>query len=94
MTVVSWSYDVINSEFNFLAAGDTLTLTYNVPSTTVMAALVSEPFNVTITGTDIAPTILGETDPPTQAIIAVTIPVCRPCWISVCTFLRPSYGDV
>jgi len=58
--VVTWSYDVSNSEFNFLGAGDTLTLVYTATVDDGHGGLVTEPFNVTITGTDIAPTILGE----------------------------------
>jgi VCBS repeat-containing protein len=69
--VVTWSYDISNSEFNFLGAGDTLTLAYTATVDDGHGGLVTEPFNVTITGTDIAPTILSETDPPTQAISVV-----------------------
>jgi VCBS repeat-containing protein len=69
--VVSWSYDVVNSDFNFLGAGDTLTLTYTATVDDGHGGLAREPLSVTITGTNIAPTILAETDPPTQAVIAV-----------------------
>jgi VCBS repeat-containing protein len=68
---VAWSYDVVNSEFNFLGAGDTLTLTYTATVNDGHGGLTTEPFNITITGTNIAPTILGESNPPTQAIIAI-----------------------
>jgi VCBS repeat-containing protein len=69
--VVDWSYDVVNSEFNFLGAGDTLTLTYTATVDDGHGGVITEPFNVTIIGTNIPPTIQGETDPPTQAVIAI-----------------------
>jgi VCBS repeat-containing protein len=68
---VAWSYDVVNSKFNFLRANDTLTLTYSATVDDGHGGLVTQPFTVTITGTNDAPTIQGETDPSTQAIVAV-----------------------
>jgi VCBS repeat-containing protein len=68
---VAWSYDVINSAFNFLGTGDTLTLTYAASVDDGHGGSVTEPFSVTITGTNDPPTIQAETNPPMQAVVAV-----------------------
>ena len=54
---VGWSYDVADSKLDFLAAGETLTLTYTATVSEGPSALVTEPITVTITGTNDAPTI-------------------------------------
>ena len=68
---VTWSYDVVNGAFNFLGNGDTLTLTYTATVDDGHGGLVTEPFSVTVTGANIAPTIEGETGPPTQTVVVV-----------------------
>ena len=54
---VGWSYDVADSKLDFLAAGETLTLTYTATVSEGPSASVTEPITVTITGTNDAPTI-------------------------------------
>jgi VCBS repeat-containing protein len=66
---VGWSYDVSDSKFDFLAAGDTLALTYIAAVDDGHGGLASEPLTVTIAGTNDTPLILGEANPPIQAVI-------------------------
>ena len=54
---VGWSYDVADSKLDFLAAGETLTLTYTATVSEGPGNSVTEPITVTITGTNDAPTI-------------------------------------
>ena len=54
---VGWSYDVADSKLDFLAAGETLTLTYTATVSEGPNNSVTEPITVTITGTNDAPTI-------------------------------------
>jgi VCBS repeat-containing protein len=54
---VAWSYDVANSKFNFLGTGETLTLTYAATVDDGHGGVVTQPFTVTITGSNDAPTI-------------------------------------
>ena len=54
---VGWSYDVADSKLDFLAAGETLTLTYTATVSEGPSNSVTEPITVTITGTNDAPTI-------------------------------------
>ena len=67
---VGWSYDVADSKLDFLAAGDVLTLTYLATVNDGHGGLASQPFTVTITGTNDQPTIVSETNPLTQNIIS------------------------
>ena len=57
---VSWSYDVADNQFDFLAAGETLTLTYTATVNDHHGGLVTKPVTVTITGTNDAPTLAAE----------------------------------
>ncbi len=66
---VSWSYDVVDNKLDFLAAGDTLTLTYMATVNDGHGGLATEPLTVTITGTNDQPTIVGESDPPTENVV-------------------------
>lgn len=68
---VAWSYDVCNSALDFLRAGDTLTLSYSATVDDGHGGVSSQPFTVTITGTNDAPTIVGASNPSTQAVVAV-----------------------
>jgi VCBS repeat-containing protein len=54
---VAWSYDVIDSKLNFLGADETLTLTYSATVDDGHGGVVTQPFTVTITGSNDAPTI-------------------------------------
>ena len=54
---VGWSYDVVDSKLDFLAAGETLTLTYTATVSEGPNNSVTAPITVTITGTNDAPTI-------------------------------------
>ena len=68
---VNWSYDVADDKFDFLAAGEVLTLTYTASVDDGHGGLVSKPIAVAITGTDDAPMIQNESNPPTQAVIVL-----------------------
>ena len=68
---VSWSYDVVNNKLDFLAAGDTLTLTYTATVNDGHGGLATEPLTVTITGTNDQPTIVGESNPPNQNVVVI-----------------------
>ena len=52
----TWSYDVTDSKFDFLAAGETLTLTYTATVDDHHGGIVTKPITVTIHGTNDAPT--------------------------------------
>jgi len=54
---VAWSYDVADSKFDFLAAGEVLTLTYLATVNDNHGGVISKPITVTITGTNDAPTV-------------------------------------
>src|SRR5439155_13390038 len=57
---VSWSYDVADKQFDFLADGETLTLTYTATVNDRHGGLVTKPVTVTITGTNDVPTLAAE----------------------------------
>ena len=57
---VNWSYDVADNQFDFLADGETLTLTYTATVDDHHGGLVTKPVTVTITGTNDAPTLAAE----------------------------------
>ena len=56
---VSWSFDVLNAELQFLAAGQTLTQTYTVTVDDGEGGTVSQLVTITITGTNGVATIAG-----------------------------------
>src|SRR5262249_29386864 len=53
----TWSYDVADSKFDFLAQGETLTLTYTATVTDSQNVAVTKDFTVTIHGTEDAPVV-------------------------------------
>ena len=53
----TWSYDVADSKFDFLAQNETLTLTYTATVTDSQNVSATRPITVTIHGTNDAPTI-------------------------------------
>jgi VCBS repeat-containing protein len=55
----TWTYSLADSNFDFLAAGEILTLTYTATVNDGHGGVVSKPFTVTITGTNDAPVIGG-----------------------------------
>jgi VCBS repeat-containing protein len=56
---VTWSYDLADNQFDFLAAGETLVLTYTATVNDGHGGVVSTPVTVTIHGTNDVPTIAG-----------------------------------
>ncbi|MBU6462110.1 MAG: VCBS domain-containing protein [Bradyrhizobium sp.] len=64
-----WTYSVADSALDFMAAGDTLVLTYDATVTDHNGGTATTPITVTITGSNDAPTIAGETNPATQTVI-------------------------
>src|SRR5262249_17535860 len=57
--LVAWNYKITDSALDFLAAGQTLTVTYNVTMDDHHGVSVTQPVTVTITGTNDAPVITG-----------------------------------
>ena len=57
---VSWSYDVPDSQFDFLAEDETLTLTYTATVNDHHGGLVTKPISVTVTGANDVPTLAAE----------------------------------
>src|SRR5262249_39151923 len=53
----TWTYSLAESTFDFLAAGEILTLTYTATVNDGHGGIVSKPFTVTITGTDALPVV-------------------------------------
>ena len=78
---VTWSYDLADNQFDFLAVGETLVLTYTATVNDGHGGVVSTPITVTVTGTNDAPAItaIAQSDldeqtgiSPLTATIAVT----------------------
>jgi VCBS repeat-containing protein len=55
--LVAWTYKITDNALDFLAAGQTLTVTYNVTIDDHHGGSVTQPVTVTITGTNDAPAI-------------------------------------
>ena len=53
----SWTYSLADRNFDFLAVGEILTLTYTATIDDGHGGVVTQPFTVTITGTNDAPVI-------------------------------------
>jgi VCBS repeat-containing protein len=68
---LDFAYSAADSNFDFLAAGAKLIITYDVTITDNNNVASTQPVTITITGTNDIPTILGETNAPTQAVIVV-----------------------
>lgn len=56
---VNWSFNSGDEHFDYLAAGETLTLTYSVQALDSYGGLASQEVTVTITGTNDTPVIVG-----------------------------------
>ena len=54
---VTWSYDLADNQFDFLAAGEALVLTYTATVNDGQGGIVTTPVTVTIHGTNDVPTI-------------------------------------
>ncbi|KRQ08298.1 beta strand repeat-containing protein [Bradyrhizobium manausense] len=59
MGSVKWTYSAADKAFDFLAAGETLTVTYTVTIDDGHGGVVSQPVTVTVTGTNDMPTIVA-----------------------------------
>ena len=59
--VVGWNFDLPDNSVDFLAAGETLTLSYNVTVTDSHLASSTQTVTVTVTGTNDAPVITAAT---------------------------------
>jgi len=79
---VGFAYSAADSTFDFLAAGATLTVTYDITVTDHSGASSMEPVTFTVTGSNDAPTIAGETNPVTQTVILTKSPVVLGAGIS------------
>ena len=66
---VDLSFSAASTAFDYLAKGEVLTLTYTVAIDDRDGGVTSEDFVVTVTGTNDAPSIVGEVDPPAQTVI-------------------------
>lgn len=64
-----WSFSAPPGAFDYLAEGQSVTLTYTVEVDDHHGGVVSQQVAVTIDGSNDAPSILGATDPAPQAII-------------------------
>jgi VCBS repeat-containing protein len=71
----AWTFSAQDKSFDYLAAGETVTLTYTVQVNDGHGGVVSQPVTITVTGTNDAPVIVGETDPTTQTVILARSPV-------------------
>src|SRR5262245_42629125 len=58
---VAWTYKITDSALDFVAAGETLTATYNVTINDGHGGTVTQPVTVTMTGTNDGPTIAAGT---------------------------------
>jgi VCBS repeat-containing protein len=59
---IGFSYSAADSSFDFLAAGETLSVTYNVTVTDNNGLTSTQPVTVTVTGTNDAPTITASNE--------------------------------
>src|SRR5262249_18923523 len=78
---VAFTFSATDNTFDFLAANQTLTITYNVPVTDNTGALPTQPVTITITGTDDAPVLsvaataspYTQNGPPVTLLSAATV---------------------
>ena len=68
----SWTYNVADSALDFLAQGQTLTLTYTATVNDHSGGIVTQPITVTITGTNDAPVITAATSSTTKTLPGAT----------------------
>ena len=66
---VELDFSAASTAFDYLAAGQKLTLTYTVAIDDGDGGVTPQTFVVTVTGTNDAPSIVGEIDPPVQTVI-------------------------
>ena len=71
----TWTFSAQDKNFDYLAAGHTLALTYTVQVDDHHGGVVTTPVTITVTGTDDAPVIVGETDPSVQTVILAKLPI-------------------
>jgi VCBS repeat-containing protein len=69
---IDFAYSAADSNFDFLAADQKLTITYHVTITDNHNVTSTKPVTITIIGTNDTPIIVGETDAPTQAVIVLS----------------------
>jgi len=71
---LTWTFNSGTQAFNYLAADQSLVLTYTVKSTDSSASSLSDTQSVTVTihGTNDAPKILSETDPLKQTVVTLS----------------------
>ncbi len=67
----AWSFSALDKNFDYLAAGEQVKLTYTVQVADNHGGTAIQHVDVTITGTNDAPAIVGETDPATQTVVVV-----------------------
>ncbi|WP_108512242.1 VCBS domain-containing protein [Bradyrhizobium algeriense] len=81
----SWSFSAPDSYFDYLADGEAVTLTYTVEVDDHHGGVTSQDIVVTINGSNDAPLIVGEVDPPVQTVIlaAPTQPIVLASGVSV-----------
>ncbi len=68
---IGWTYSIADSALDFLAAGQTATITSTVTLNDHEGGTDTATVTITVTGTNDAPVILSETNPATQAVIVV-----------------------
>ena len=68
---VDLSFSAASTAFDYLAKGEVLTLTYTVRVDDHDGGVTSKDIVVTVTGTNDAPSIVGEIDPPVQTVVVV-----------------------
>ncbi|MBW8856596.1 MAG: VCBS domain-containing protein, partial [Bradyrhizobium sp.] len=68
---VDLSFSAASTAFDYLAQGQVLTLTYTVQVDDHHGGVTSKDIVVTVTGTNDAPSIVGEIDPPVQTVVVV-----------------------
>ena len=74
---VDLSFSAASTAFDYLAKGEVLTLTYTVAIDDGDGGVTPQTFVVTVTGTNDAPSIVGEVDPAAQTVVvaAPTSPI-------------------
>ena len=68
----AWTFSAQDENFDYLAAGQTVKLTYAVQVADHHGGTTTQNVDITITGTNDAPVILSETNPLKQTVIAVS----------------------
>ena len=69
---VDLSFSAASTAFDYLAKGEVLTLTYTVAIDDHDGGVTPKSFVVTVTGTNDAPSIVGEIDPPVQTVVVAS----------------------